>query len=132
MPTTMKAPLPKKPAPHGFAQPCAPQVCRKTADFSRPRFGSGAFPRNPGSGSHGALRRPQQLVERAELDPRAALRLAGALLGGVDGLPARVADDLDAALGEQRVDALGAGVGRLEQPPLVQVLDDQVGRLLAV
>ena len=43
--------------------------------------------------------RLEELVERAELHPRAALGLAGRLLGCVDRLPARVGHEVRPALG---------------------------------
>ena len=56
------------------------------------------------AGDRGRARGLDHLVDAAELDARAALRLAGALLGGVDRLPAGEGDRVGLALGEQLLD----------------------------
>ena len=57
----------------------------------------------------------EQLLEAAQLHARAALRLARALLGAVDRLPARVGHVVGPALGEQLLERVAVGIGRRAQ-----------------
>ena len=76
------------------------------------------------AGQTAAYREPLRAACRAsssqlgQLHARAALRLAASPLHGVDRLPARVGDRLDAAGAEQLVHGLG---GRLRLAPLAAV-----------
>jgi hypothetical protein len=73
------------------------------------------------------------LVDAAELHAGAAKRLALGLLGGVDRLPAAIADDgIGLALGKQFLDRAGAGVRGLRNPVRREVLEQVVDRLLGV
>src|SRR5436305_212909 len=67
-----------------------------------------------------------QVVPRAQLDPRPAGFLAGAALDCVDLQPAVVLDDLDAALCEQRVDRRRVRVGLGLKPPCRGILEQQL------
>ena len=57
------------------------------------------------------LRRFEQLLERAQLHARAAVRLARLALDAVDRLPAGVAHGVGLALGEQRLHRVAVGIG---------------------
>ena len=105
---------------------------RWPASFVRLRDVSGSDPTRAAARAGGGA----QLVPGDELDARATVRLARPRSIGVDRLPARVADVLDAAIDEQLLDRLG---GRRRIAPLQQsgarVLEQQLdglGRVLLV
>src|SRR5262245_38035245 len=80
-------------------------------------------------------RRLEQLVPRAELDPRATELLARGPLELVDRRPAGVDDRLDPALAEQRLDRVRRRLGVVREATGLDVLEqtrDRVGRVLLV
>src|SRR5688500_10742945 len=78
------------------------------------------------------LRGLEQLVERAQLHPRPALRLAGLPLHAVHGLPAGVAHGIGLALGEQRLHRVAVGIDGRAEPAGVEVGQHRVDCLLRV